>query len=170
MNEAKEVNEWQLWHHVHDRHYQIITWFSFVYTISYLYIVYDVVFDIDDIVHDIVYDNVLDVWYLKLSKADVLGRVPLIQFPWYLNGNSVNIIPRNFRGKIPKEATADSRPKSGIGSRLFEINMWMWRYGRNFSKSSQISVEQAVELRKKRVQDSAGNQGTWRWDSFAQEW
>ena len=81
---------------------------------------------------------------------NVLGRVPLI--PCYLNGNSVNTIPHCFRGKIPREAAADSRPDSGTGSRLFEINMWMWRYGRTFPR--QISVDQAVELRKKRVQES----------------
>ena len=47
---------------------------------------------------------------------------------------------------------ADSRPDNGTRSRLFEINMWMWRYGRTFPR--QISVDQAVELRKKRVQES----------------
>ncbi len=52
---------------------------------------------------------------------NVLGRVPLI--PCYLNGNSVNTIPHCFRGKIPREAAADSRPDSETGSRLFEINM-----------------------------------------------
>ena len=51
-----------------------------------------------------------------------------------------------------KQAAADSRPDSGTGSRLFEVNMWMWRYGRTFPR--QISVEQAVELRKKRVHES----------------
>ncbi len=80
---------------------------------------------------------------------NVLGRVPLI--PCYLKGNSVNSIPHCFRGKIPREASADSRPDSGTGSRLFEI-MWMWRYGSTFPR--QISVDQAVELRKKRVQES----------------
>ena len=79
---------------------------------------------------------------------NVLGRVPLI--PCYLNGNSVNTIPHCFRCKIPREAAADSRPDNG--SRLFEINMWMWRYGRTFPR--QVSVDQAVELRKKRVQES----------------
>jgi hypothetical protein len=68
---------------------------------------------------------------------NVLGRVPLI--PCYLNGNSVDTIPHCFRGKIPREAAADSRPNSGTGSRLFEVNMWMWRYGRTFPR--QISVE-----------------------------
>ncbi len=54
--------------------------------------------------------------------------------------------------KIPKEAAADSRPGSGTGSRLFEINMSVWRYGRTFPR--QFFVEQAVEVRKKRVQES----------------
>jgi hypothetical protein len=83
---------------------------------------------------------------------NVLGRVHLL--PCYLNGNSVNTIPHCFRGKIPREAAEDSRPDSGTESRLFEINtgMWMWRYGRTFPR--QISVDQAVALRKKRVQES----------------
>ena len=41
-----EANEW---HHIHDKHYQIITLISYVYTILYTYIVYDIVFDIDKI-------------------------------------------------------------------------------------------------------------------------
>jgi hypothetical protein len=44
LQEAIEANEW---HHIHDRQYQIITSISYVYTISYTYIVYDIVFDID---------------------------------------------------------------------------------------------------------------------------
>jgi hypothetical protein len=35
------------WHHIHDRYYQIITLISYVYTISYTYIVFYIVFDID---------------------------------------------------------------------------------------------------------------------------
>jgi hypothetical protein len=59
-----------------------------------------------------------------------------------------------FLSKIPREAAADSRPDGGTGNLLFEleINMWMWRYGRIFPR--QIFVEQAVELRKKRVQEN----------------
>ncbi len=47
LQEAIEANEW---HHIHDRHYQIITLISCVYTISYTYIIYDIVFDIDKII------------------------------------------------------------------------------------------------------------------------
>jgi hypothetical protein len=44
LQEAIEANAW---HHIHDRHLQIITLISSVYTILYAYIVYDIVFDID---------------------------------------------------------------------------------------------------------------------------
>ena len=81
---------------------------------------------------------------------NVPGRVPLI--PCYLNGNFSNTIPYRYRGAIPAEAAADSRPDSGTGSRLFEINIWMWRYGRTFPR--QVSVADAVAMRKERVQES----------------
>ena len=76
---------------------------------------------------------------------NVLGRVPLI--PCYLNGNTRNTIPHKYRGAVPAEAAADSRQDSGTGSRLFEINIWMWRYGRTFPR--EIAVADSVELRKK---------------------
>ena len=57
-----------------------------------------------------------------------------------------------YRGAIPAEAAADSRPDSGTGSRLFEINIWMWRYGRTFPR--EITVAGSVELSKKRLVDS----------------
>ena len=50
------------------------------------------------------------------------------------------------------EAAAYSRPDSGTGSRLFEVNIWMWKYGRTFPR--EFSVEDAVAMRKKRVQES----------------
>ena len=81
---------------------------------------------------------------------NVLGRVPLI--PCYLNGNTRNTIPHKYRGAVPAEAAADSRPDSGTGSRLFEINIWMWRYGRTFPR--EIAVADSVELRKKRLAES----------------
>ena len=83
---------------------------------------------------------------------NVLGRVPLI--PCCLNGNSLNTIPHSFRSRIPWAAAADSRPDSRTGSLLFklEVNIWMWKYGRTFPR--EFSVEDAVAMRKKRVQES----------------
>ena len=81
---------------------------------------------------------------------NVLGRVPLI--PCYLNENTRNTIPHKYRGAIPAEAAADSRQDSGTGSLLFEVNIWMWRYGRTFPRV--ISVADSIEMRKKRIQES----------------
>ena len=81
---------------------------------------------------------------------NVLGRVPLI--PCYLNGNTRNTIQYKYRGAIPSEAAADSRQDSWTESRLFEINIWMWRYGRTFPR--EFSVADAAAMRKQRVQES----------------
>ncbi len=83
---------------------------------------------------------------------NVLGRVPLIQF--FLRGtrNKDNTIPYSLRYEVPDCAAAESRPYSGTGSRLFEVNIWLWNYGRAFPRK--ISVADAAEMRRKRVQDS----------------
>ena len=52
---------------------------------------------------------------------NVLGRVALISC--YLNGNTANTIPHKYRSRIPRKASADSRPDSGTGIRLFEVNV-----------------------------------------------
>ncbi len=60
LQEAMEVNEL---HHVHNRHYHIITLISYMYTLYVYDIVYlyRIVFDIDDVVHDFLYDSLPDV-------------------------------------------------------------------------------------------------------------
>jgi hypothetical protein len=80
---------------------------------------------------------------------NVLGSVPLM--PCY-KGNLHNTIPHSLLHAVPAGAAADSRPDRGTGSRLFEVNIWMWRYGRAFPRK--ISVEDAEEMRLKRVQES----------------
>jgi hypothetical protein len=81
---------------------------------------------------------------------NVLSGVPLM--PCYLKENLLNTIPHSLRHAVPAGAAADSRPDSGTGSRLFEVNIWMWRYGRAFPRK--ISVEDAEEMRLKRLQES----------------
>ncbi len=81
---------------------------------------------------------------------NVLGRVPLI--PCFLRGNTNNTIPYSLRYEVPDSAAADSRHDSGTESRLFEVNVWMWNYGRAFPRK--ISVADAGAMRRKCVQDS----------------
>ena len=63
-----------------------------------------------------------------------------------------NTIPHSLRHAVPAGAAADSRPDSGTGSRLFEVNICMCCYGRAFPRK--ISVEDAEEMRRKRVQEA----------------
>jgi hypothetical protein len=49
--------------------------------------------------------------------ANVLGRAPLI--PCFIGGNSRRL----------GSASADTQRDRGNGSRLYEVNFWMWRYG-----------------------------------------
>jgi hypothetical protein len=51
--------------------------------------------------------------------------------------------------EVPDGTIADSRPISGTGSSLFEVNIWMWRDGRAFPRT--ISVEDATEMLQARV-------------------
>ena len=85
-----------------------------------------------------------------MENVTVLGRVPLI--PCFLRGNKDNTIPHSLRHHVPDGAAADSRPYSGTGSRLFEVNIWMLNYWRAFP--IKISVADAAEMRQKRVQES----------------
>ncbi len=81
---------------------------------------------------------------------NVLGRVPLL--PCYMMGNKQNTTPHALRYHVLNGAAADSRPNSGTGSRLFEVNIWMWRYGRAFPRK--ISVKDAEEMRRSRGSES----------------
>ena len=52
---------------------------------------------------------------------------------------------------------ADTRPDSGNGSRLYELNLWMWRYGRG--QARKVSVAKAMEARVKRLREARGRAG-----------
>jgi hypothetical protein len=73
---------------------------------------------------------------------NVFGRVQLM--PCYLKGKLHNTIHHSLRYAVPAGAAADSRPDSGTGSILFEVNFWMWRYRRAFHRKN--SVEDAEEM------------------------
>jgi hypothetical protein len=81
---------------------------------------------------------------------NVLGCVLLM--PCYLKGNLHNTIPHSLLHAVLAGAAADSRPDSRTGSRLFEVNILMWRYGRAFPRK--ISVADAEEMLQKRVQEA----------------
>jgi hypothetical protein len=78
--------------------------------------------------------------------SHILCRVPLA--PCFLHGNTVNTVPSSWpRNHVDKAAglRKDTRPNDGNGSYLYQINMWLWEFGRPVPRT--IGVPMAVRLR-----------------------
>ena len=89
--------------------------------------------------------------YLCHAK-NVLGRVPMI--PSFVAGNAHPTIPHSLRGRRLGGGMADKQPNRGNGSRLYEVNLWMWRYGRG--QERKLSVRKCMEARVKRLREARG--------------
>jgi hypothetical protein len=84
--------------------------------------------------------------YLYVNHASrMVCRVPFM--PCFLDGNSHNTLPHSRRNRANAAAglVADSQPDSGTGSLLYEINMWLWRFGRPRQRA--LSVSDAEDVR-----------------------
>ena len=80
-----------------------------------------------------------------------LGRVPLM--PCFLDGNTTPTIPKSQREqKRTKFPWGQADNPRGLGSKLYEVNNFMWEFGR--PKKREMSFEAAQAMRKKR-QDEA---------------
>ena len=81
----------------------------------------------------------------------MLGRAPLI--PCFIGGNSHPTIPHRFKDDPSiGSASADTQRDRGNGSRLYEVNMWMWRYGRG--RPRMVFIAEAERIRKERIRES----------------
>ena len=81
---------------------------------------------------------------------DVLGRVPLT--PCFVRGNRTPTLPHSF-GKH-QGAVADNRNVVGNGSRLYEVNIWMWRFGPGRGQPRRVTVAEAELQRKAAISDA----------------
>ena len=89
--------------------------------------------------------------------ANVLGRVPLM--PLFLHGNSTPTIPHQLskhqRSKFPY-GRADASDRSGRkGSNVYEVNIWLWQFGRGRPRLGGLSVGDTEERRIAVMQDGA---------------
>jgi hypothetical protein len=79
-------------------------------------------------------------------------------FPAWLHDCQSAIIYEQRVGKetfyvLPVEdASADTQRVRGNGSRLYEVNIWMWRYGRG--RSRMVSIAEAERIRSERLTGS----------------
>ena len=92
--------------------------------------------------------------YICLAR-NVLGRVPLT--PCFVQGNRTPTLPHSFDNR--QEAVADSRNRAGNGRRLYEVNIWMWHYGRGQPRlvtvaKAELQREAAISDARRRAADT----------------
>ena len=89
--------------------------------------------------------------------ADVLGRVPLM--PLFLLGNSTLTIPHQLRQhRSPRfpHGLADAADELGRkGSNVYEINQWLWQFGRGKPRLGGLPVAETEERRIAVAKDGA---------------
>ena len=70
-----------------------------------------------------------------------------------VSGNSHPTIPHRFKDdRRLGSASADTQRDRGNGRRLYEVNIWMWRYGRGHPRM--VSIAEAERIRSERVSES----------------
>jgi hypothetical protein len=82
---------------------------------------------------------------------DLLGRVPLI--PCFLDGNATSTIPHKYSSRQQdafEYGCADGAgPTSRRGSHVYEINTWLWNFGRPQPRVGGLSVAKTEKIRRK---------------------
>ncbi len=72
--------------------------------------------------------------------ANVLGRAPII--PCFIGGNRHPTIPFRFKDdRRIGHGSANTQRDRDNGSRLYKVNIWMWRYGRG--RPRMVSIAEA---------------------------
>ena len=82
--------------------------------------------------------------------TNVLGRIPLILC--YMDGQKHPSVPYRFRKSELGGAIPDSKPDNGTGGRLYELNIWLWNFGRSWPLP--ISVAETDKILQKRIIES----------------
>jgi hypothetical protein len=60
--------------------------------------------------------------------------------------------------RILGSASADTQPDSGNSSRLYEVNLWLWRYG--LGQPRTMSIDEAEAARQDRISEARRTSGT----------
>jgi hypothetical protein len=75
--------------------------------------------------------------------SHVLCRVPLI--PCFMDGSDHPTILRRFaRSTKINRGRANRQPGTGNGSKLYEVNMWMWNCGRGMQRPTTVSESEQI--------------------------
>ena len=77
--------------------------------------------------------------------SNILCRAPLM--PCFIGGSISPTIPFSMRQKKQScflHGRADSRHDRGDGSLLYEVNTWMWKFGRGMKRTVSVAEAQAM--------------------------
>jgi hypothetical protein len=83
--------------------------------------------------------------------SDILGRAPLA--PCFMAGNSTPTIPACYAHQKQSafpfgEADTDGSP----GSNVYEVNIWLWQFGRGRPRIGGIDVAESERRREERME------------------
>ena len=89
---------------------------------------------------------------LYVGRAeDVIGRVPL--YPCFLDGNLTSTIPHKYAARQARDfeyGCADGHLQgSRRGSHVYEVNTWLWNFGRPQPRVAGLSVAATQKIRKR---------------------
>ncbi len=84
---------------------------------------------------------------LYVAPAEnMVGRVPLI--PCFLAGNSTPTIPHKFSKRRDSGFPFGCADSAGVdgrrGSNVYEVNPWLWQFGRGKPRLGGLMVEQTM--------------------------
>ncbi len=118
-------------------------------------------YSIEDAPADVPFE---DCWYARpipclyvAPVSNMLGRVPLI--PLFLAGNSTPTIPHKFskhKGSAFPMGSADTANASADGRRgsnVYEVNHWLWMFGRGKPRLGGLSVAETAVWKSARHED-----------------
>ena len=81
--------------------------------------------------------------YVAPAK-NMVGRVPLI--PCFLAGSSTPTIPHKFSKRrdsgFPFGCADSAAVDERLGSNVYEVNQWLWQFGRGKQRLGGLTVEQ----------------------------
>ena len=81
---------------------------------------------------------------------DILGRVPLI--PCFLDGNATSTIPHKYSSRQRDAFECGCADGAGLNSRMgshvYEINTWLWNFGRPQPRVGGLSVAKTEKIRR----------------------
>ncbi len=82
---------------------------------------------------------------------DLLGRVALI--PCFLDGNTTSTIPHKYSSRqldaFECGCADGAGPTSRRGSHVYDINTWLWSFGRPQPRVGGLSVAKTAKIRRK---------------------